>query len=468
MVVTADSSAHGVANNIASSLASQNGTAKPRLLVCTSPVTGHYTPILNIASHLIERGYKMTFLGGAEFEESITKIGARFQPVPSIMSPEIMAAREKVPPGPERVMFDMKEFFVEPTTDRHAALYKALEEMKAEDPAGEIVIVTESFFIATLPLYFGAPLPKGFNKRPKILNIHAAAYICKSEDAGPFGLAMPPDSSEEGKQRNIAAYHAILTGPWAPLLDYQDKLLAGLGAKDVPRDILPMDNWVLAHDLTLQMCPPSVEYPRGDFHPKVRFVGAVTPRPIKKDLVYPSWWEEVVNSGKTIIVVTQGTVAMEYEHLIMPTLQAFADRDDVMTVAILAQKGASLPADFKMPSNARVVDYFPYDAILQHASIFINNAGYGGFTHGIVNGVPMIMAGITEDKPEVANRGEYAGIGINLRAADPGPERIREAAEEILADGKYLANVRRIRDENAAMKAMDSVEKAVLEVAALG
>lgn len=378
-----------------------------------------------------------------------------------------MAARTRVPPGPERLMFDMKDFFIKPTTERHEAMYKALEEMKSEDPDGEIVIVTESFFIGTQPMFFGAPPPKGFNKRPKIINIHAAAYICKSEDVGPFGLGMPPDNSEEGKKRNIAAYNEILKGPWSPLVGYQDEIFTALGAKNVPGDILPMDTWVTAHDLTLQMTPPSVEYPRGDWHPNVRFVGAVTPRPVKKDFVYPSWWDEVTKSGKKIVAVTQGTVATEYEDLIIPTLQAFADRDDVMTVAILGTKGATLPSEIEIPSNARVIDYFSYDALLPHASIFINNAGYGGFTHGIVNGVPMIMAGITEDKPEVANRGEWAGIGVNLRTADPGQEKIREAAERIWSEGSFLENVRRIQAENEAMRAMDSVEKGILEVAAM-
>jgi UDP:flavonoid glycosyltransferase YjiC (YdhE family) len=69
------------------------------------------------------------------------------------------------------------------------------------------------------------------------------------------------------------------------------------------------------------------------------------------------------------------------------------------------------------------------------------------------------MAGATEEKPEVCMRGEWAGIAVNLRTGTPSVEQVRDGVDKILADPKYKARVIMVQKENAAMNAIDSVEK---------
>jgi UDP:flavonoid glycosyltransferase YjiC (YdhE family) len=68
-----------------------------------------------------------------------------------------------------------------------------------------------------------------------------------------------------------------------------------------------------------------------------------------------------------------------------------------------------------IPVNSRVINFFPFNDILSHSNVFITNGGYGGFQHAVGNGVPVICAGVTQDKPEVAMRVEWAGLGLNIR-----------------------------------------------------
>lgn len=66
--------------------------------------------------------------------------------------------------------------------------------------------------------------------------------------------------------------------------------------------------------------------------------------------------------------------------LIIPTIRALADRPDVLVVAILGWKDAHITdadRDLVVPANTRVADYLSYDAVLQHADLWINNAGLG-------------------------------------------------------------------------------------------
>jgi UDP:flavonoid glycosyltransferase YjiC (YdhE family) len=57
----------------------------------------------------------------------------------------------------------------------------------------------------------------------------------------------------------------------------------------------------------------------------------------------------------------------------------------------------------------------------------------------------LIVAGITVEKPEAANRVEFAGAGINLRTAAPTPEQIRDAVRKILSDPRYREGAQKIQ-----------------------
>ncbi|VUC22525.1 unnamed protein product [Clonostachys rosea] len=433
---------------------------KPWLLVCASPAAGHANPVINITAALVERGYKVAFITGKEFEDSVRKIGADVIGTLPPYEEELFKLKLEIPDPIAQLQFDMRNFFINRIQPRKEALYTALEQMRSQAPEREIVIVTESWYMGTLPLYLGAPLPKGFSERPRIVNIHAAAYMFTSVDTAPFGLALPPDSSEEGRVRNKTLHEQMLNGPWKELIAEQGALLAGLGATDYEPAML-FDTWTTAADVTLQTSPPGLEYVISDPHPKIKFVGALVPKE-RQDNAVPDFWSEVTRGDKKVVVVTQGTVDENFEQLIIPTLEALADRDDLLVMAILGKKGAALQAGVKVPANARIVDYLRYDTILAHASAFVTNAGYGGVIHGMVNGVPMVLSGASEDKPEVANRAEYAGIGINLKTGSPTREQVSEAVGKILSETTYQARATKLKDENEQLKAIDKIEEAIL------
>ena len=80
----------------------------------------------------------------------------------------------------------------------------------------------------------------------------------------------------------------------------------------------------------------------------------------------------------------------------------------------------------------------PHSWLLPHTSVMVTNGGFGGVQAALSNGVPLVVAGATEDKPEVAARVAWAGVGVDLRTGSPTPERIRAAVREVL-DGKRYA-----------------------------
>ncbi|KAF4977895.1 hypothetical protein FZEAL_5643 [Fusarium zealandicum] len=445
-------------------LDSTNTSKKPYLVFATCPADGHTNPIVRVAAELVRRGFEATFIGGLQFEDIIRATGAHFVGLPPVFTPKIEAERNLLPAGIPRLLYDVRHVFINKTPEHWMILKDVLEELRAKDSEREIVLVPETFYMGVNPLSLGAPLPKGFITKPKVVNLHVVPYVASSIDTAPGGPGLPPDSTESGRARNQLLNQMMVAGPWAELIAHQDSIFKELGTTELLETQVPFHHWMLIHDVTLHMCPPSLEYPRSDKPSHVKFAGCLEPKPVPDNFAYPSWWEDVTRGDRRIIAVTQGTIARDYSDLIIPTMQALADRDDFLVVVILGMKEASLPAGTAIPSNTRVIDYLTYDVLLPYTSVFVMNAGYGGFLHGVTHGVPLVLAGETEDKPEIAMRGEWSGVAINLRTGRPHPDKVSAAVERVLADESFKKRVNEVRLENEAMKVYDIIEREILTI----
>jgi UDP:flavonoid glycosyltransferase YjiC (YdhE family) len=104
-------------------------------------------------------------------------------------------------------------------------------------------------------------------------------------------------------------------------------------------------------------------------------------------------------------------------------------------VAVATGSGP-LPAD-AVPANARQAEFLPYDVLLPRASVVVTNGGWGGVLAALGAGVPLVVAGGTLDKPEIARRVARSGAGVDLRTGRPAPRRVAEAVAEVLAGPGY-------------------------------
>jgi UDP:flavonoid glycosyltransferase YjiC (YdhE family) len=95
------------------------------------------------------------------------------------------------------------------------------------------------------------------------------------------------------------------------------------------------------------------------------------------------------------------------------------------------------------------VPYASYDCLLPHTSVMVTNGGYGGVTQALAHGVPLVVAGAGEDKPEVAARVAWSGAGINLRTDHPTPARLRAAVLDVLRTPSDAIRARALADEFA-------------------
>ncbi|KAK8137009.1 hypothetical protein PG984_004949 [Apiospora sp. TS-2023a] len=441
----------------------------PLLVMSACPLDGHMLPALHVARELKRKGFEIIFLTSAEYRARVEELGAEYAEMPPLFSPGAEERRQQIPEA-VRFIHDIQEHFLPSIAIRTPLLRALLESVRERDPARDVVLVTESLSLAVVAFQHGAPLPRGYDAFPKTIGLNVVPMVVSSADTAPFGMGFPPDATESGRLRNRALHGGLLAGPFRPMVAQQEAILAELGCRPGAGGGL-FDDWLQCHDTLFQMCSPSLEYPRSDLHPSIRYAGVLPKKGLGPDFVYPEWWSEIRDNAalpagapgkKAVIPVAQGTVAVGYEELIMPTVRALAGRDDVIVIAILGVEGASLPADFEIPKNTRVVDYLPYDVALEHADLFVSNGGYGSMCHGVINAVPMVVAGITEDKVEVTCRAEYAGFAINLKTQTPSSEQIATAVDKMLANPKYKEKAVRLMRENRDLDCHSIIEREIM------
>lgn len=346
-------------------------------------------------------------------------------------------------------------------------------------PNRQVILFNEILFLGALPYLLGASLPKGYEgeNKLKVINFHTTIDWTGGDEVAPYGLALPPPKGEEDRTRYRQLYDEMRPAA-KETMEYANRMMRSLGAtKDLSGDFF-FSAVTLLPDVVIMACSPSLEYPRNtrDHLPtKIKYIGGLPLKTCSKVVdTFPPWWDEVKDnarlpssdsSRRKVIFVSQGTANIDdYSELVIPTIAALGAREDVIVVATLGKRAARLPDSVAIPGNTKVVDYLPYDAILSMADVFAFNGGYGGFMHGVMNGVPMIFAGTAADKGEVAARAEWAGIAVNLRTNTPTKVMILDAVERVLDDGRMKARAMELRQENEAMDSLGEIERQILEL----
>lgn len=183
----------------------------------------------------------------------------------------------------------------------------------------------------------------------------------------------------------------------------------------------------------------------------MRFVGPLEAEPLPGRL--PRWWGDL-DAPVPIVHVTQGTLDnADPTKLIIPTIRALAD-EAVMTVV---STGGLAPAALQrafggpLPDNVRVTPFLPYDQLLPRSDVMVSNGGMGGVLQSLRYGVPLVLAGNTEDKPEVAARVRRLGAGLDLRTGRPSPRQLRTAVRAVLTDRTFRTEALRMSDSIVRM-----------------
>ncbi|KAK9780457.1 putative UDP-glucuronosyltransferase 2A3 [Seiridium cardinale] len=436
-------------------------STKPLVVLTSTPGTGHANPMKTIAKALILDGYEVTAVSSSAYRQHFEDAGCNYVAIQGYGDyadddrdtkwPE----RVLMPPGPEQFAWTVEQSFVRVIPDQLAAVQNAITTLREKYPGRPVVLLNESAFLGPLPLLKGArgAKPDGF------IGVGINPISLSSKDTAPYGTGLPPPTSPA----EVAQYTEMLDGLKSIFAKGQalfDDTLRDLGAE--PGDGFFVDVPFLWPDRFLQMCPASMMYSRSDAPRSLKFAGGMPRLPQSTDKTLsasekPEWLStEIANNaaGKDIVFVCQGTVRMDWNDIVIPTMEALKDRPNTLVVVALGKRGAKLDPSVQVPDNARVADYLPFDDILPLSSVFVGNGAYGGVRPSLAHGTPLVVAGDSEDKPEMCAIAEWIGVAVNLRTGNPTSQALRAGIDKVLSDPKYKKAAQKVQAE---MKAADPI-----------
>ncbi len=400
-----------------------------RFLFATVPADGHTFPALPIAQALVDRGHSVRWYAGAAYADRIAAVGAAFRPMSgddySLAGLDEFYPERRRYSGVRKLKFDMANGFAKPT----AVHVRDLRALLAAEPA-DVLVGDTGMIAGGLIAELGGPPFAAFG-------ISVVGF--PSRDLAPFGLGLAPAGGPAGRLRNRFLDRVSRTMLFGDMTREINLVRAGVGLPPTRQIVF---EYPLASTLYLQLGAESFEYPRSDMPEQVQFVGPTRPLP---DPAWraPEWWSDLADD-RPVVLVTQGTVATDDAQLLRPALEALATED----VLVVAVTGGPDPADLgPVPANARVERRIPFDALLPHVDVMVTNGGFGGVQLALAHGVPLVAAGRTEDKVEVAARVAHSGAGVDLRTQTPSAARLREAVSTVLAEPRYTLAARRIQGE---------------------
>jgi MGT family glycosyltransferase len=395
-------------------------------LWCACPVGGHVAPILIIARHLANAGHRVRMLTGSRFAQAVSATGAEFVALPKEAD---FDDRDLDAAFPERarlkgiagLRYDIVQIFIAPGHQQ----YRALQHLLTDEPAD--AVLSEFTFGGTAPMMVsGEP-------HPRLISLGVFPLTLSSVDTAPSGLGLSPSSSALGKIRNRALNALVQQVLLRPVRKAADRMLADLGFG--PSQVFPLDAYRRANRI-VQFTVPEFEYPRSDAPAQLTFAGPLVDPARRFEL--SAWWADL-DSGRPVVHVTQGTLDnVDLSKVIEPTIAALAGQDSLAVVATGGRPVSALGT--ALPDNVRVAEMLPYAELLRKTDVMVTNGGYGGVRQALANGVPLVVAGAKEDKPEVAARVAWSGTGVNLRTERPKPERIAKAVSDVLTKPSYREN----------------------------
>ncbi|GIE96200.1 glycosyltransferase [Paractinoplanes rishiriensis] len=432
-----------------------------RILVASMPFAGHVGPLGALAAELVRRGHEVVAYTGAKYRGRFLGAGATW--LPWIKATDFDDA-DLAATFPE--IGDGKGLRGGRANGEHILFGTAagqIADIMAAAPYDLLVTDQVAFGGAIAGQALGVPWA----------TVAVTPLSMTSRHLPPFGLRLTPATGPAGRARD-AVLRGVTSVAYRRVVDTRLNALrsqVGLGPVEPGR----LFDGIYSTDLVLAQGVPGLEYPRPDLPDYVHFVGrlaAAPARPAREPdpadatgpagsgpsavggtSELPDWWPELA-AATTVVHVTQGTLDTDPADLIRPTLDGLADRD----VLVVCTTGGGDPAVLgPLPPNARAAAYLPHDLLLPFVDVMVSNGGWGGVLASIQAGVPLVVAGASLDKPEVARRVAWSGAGINLRTGQPQPDCVAQAVERIRAEPAFRV---RATELGAAMTAAGGVTRA--------
>ena len=371
-----------------------------KILVVTTPGPGHVNPLRPLVEALLAGGDEVTVAAAPSAEILVEDTGAAFCPCGNEEFDwfDRLRARTRGNPGdglaPERIS--------------HYFLPRLFGEIATDDMIDDVVSCGRRFEpnVVLFETYaFAGPLAAD------VLGVAAVNHLL-----GPL------------PQHDVME---LVNDAVSPLWRSFDREVPGYGG--------------VYRDLTIEICPPSLEplhVPAGD---RVTLRPAPLPR-------------EVANAGpRPLVYVTLGTSFNANVHIFRAALDGLASEpiEVVVTVGADQDPAALVP----IPANARVERFIPQATLLPTCSAVVHHGGAGTMFGSLAHALPQVVIPQGADNFVNADMLERAGVAEVLLPGEVTAARVRDAVRRTLREPSFARAGHTAADEIATMATPEDVAK---------
>ncbi len=358
----------------------------------STPGVGHVTPLLPLIGALLDAGDDVLVASGPETRAVVEKAGARFEQAGGSQAEGMgrLAARTRGIPGdgipPERIV--------------HYFLPRAFGEIVVDDMIDDVlrvgrefdpdVVVFEAFALA-------GPLAA------EVLGVPAVAHM--------FGPLPPLEA--------VMLANDAVSPIWRA------------HGRNVP-------GWAgMYRDLTIQICPPSLEVAEVPVGASMWLRPAILP-------IAPT-----VAADPPLVYVTFGTLFNTNLDLFRLAIAALAGEplDVVVTVGRDQDPASFLPH----AANVRVERFIPQAELLPLCSAIVHHGGAGTTFGALAHGVPQVILPQGADNFEHASMCEAAGVAVSIHPDRLTGDTLVAAVRSVLSEASYAIASTRCAAEISAM-----------------
>jgi UDP:flavonoid glycosyltransferase YjiC (YdhE family) len=392
------------------------------VLCASMPADGHFKPLTGIAAHLSARGHDVRWYAGPEYGRKLDTLGMTWFPYRHATEVTGENLNDLFPEraglkGPRMLSFDLEKFFVA-NVDHH---FRDIVSLRSDFPF-DVMLCDGAMYVEKLVAErLGLP----------VFAISLTTVMPDNQGPPPF-FGLRPARTVVGRTHHRIVRRMLASTIKRGTLAYNEILMTH-DLAPIPRDGFPHVPMASARRVFLNGSP-GLEFPGYRPPENAEYVGPLLPARAALPRDTPPLPPAVLDPGTKVVAVSQGTVDhTDPTKLTIPTLQALQDGPHVVVATTGGAGTADLRQRFATP-NIVIEDFIDYDVLFPHVDVFVTNGGFGSVLAAVRHGVPLVAAGKTEGKNDIAARIGHNQLGIDLRKERPKPANIRAAVSRALAD----------------------------------
>lgn len=406
-----------------------------RIAFATVPYAGHLNPLTTLARKVQERGHEVFFIGVLDAEPTVRAAGIQFYSVAEREFPagfwrerSRQLAKLSGLAGIRFIVQGLCETFEAIVRDCPAVLRRA-------GAQGAVFDQLAGGYTASANL-LGLPI------------IHVANALPGNpwDWAPPVTVGWRYGAGWIATLRNRAGhrfFRYIARQYWGKVSDYYRQ-------HGIPFDFDgPAFSW--SRLAQIAQLPDAVDFPHPNLPPWFHHTGPFHDGRGRAEAQFP--WEKL--TGEPLIYASMGTIQNGFEH-VFPMI---ADACSGLGCQLVLSIGTNLTIDGIGPLKGKciAVNCVPQLELLRRATLCITHAGCNTVLESLAAGVPMVAIPVSNDHPGMAARVAYTRTGTVVPLRRLNPVRLRRAVQQVLENGEYRDNARRLQ---SVIKAANGLERA--------